>query len=52
MGYQGFWGHTDAQMRAGLDHEFRLDLEIGPITIYFIPEYENLETDVEKELIK
>ena len=40
-------------MGAGLDHEIRLDLEIGPITIrtHFILEYETLETDVENELI-
>ena len=31
----GTWG-GDAQMGAGLDHEFRLDLEIGPITIYIL----------------
>ena len=29
------WG-IDAQMGAGLDHETRLDLEIGPITIYIL----------------
>ena len=41
------WG-IDAQMGAGLDHEIRLDLEIGPITIL---EYETLETNVDNELI-
>ena len=43
------WG-IDAQMGAGLDHEIRLELEIGPITS-FILEYETLETDVENGLI-
>ena len=50
-----FNGGSIAQMGAGLDHEIRLDLEIGPITIYiyiyFIAEYETLETNVENELI-
>ena len=31
-----FWWGTDAQMGAGLDHEFRLDLEIGPMTIHIL----------------
>ena len=38
-----------------MDHEIRLNLEIGPITIYiyiyFIMEYATLETNVENELI-
>ena len=46
-----FNGASIAQMGAGLDHERRLDLEIGPITIFFILEYETLETNVENELI-
>ena len=29
-------GASIAQMGAGLDHEIRLDLEIGPITIYIL----------------
>ena len=41
----------DAQMEAGLDHEIRLDLEIGPITIYFILEYETLKTNLDNELM-
>ena len=31
-----FNGASIAQMGAGLDHEIRLDLEIGPITIYIL----------------
>ena len=52
-----FSGASIAQMGAGLDHEIRLDLEIGPITIYihiyiyFIMEYKTLETNIENELI-
>ena len=48
-----FYGASIAHVGAGLDHEIRLDLEIGPITIYvyFILEYETLETNVENELI-
>ena len=33
-----FWAliRANAQMGASLGHEFRLDLEIGPITIYIL----------------
>ena len=48
-----FNGASIVQMGAGLDYEIRLDLEIGPITIYIylILEYETLETNVENDLI-
>ena len=49
----GIWG-GDAQMGSGLDHETLsiLSRDWANDNIYFIPEYENLETNVQKELIK